>query len=308
VTTLIVAEPVRAHVQLLRSTGASWQAIGQAAGVGAMTVFDVVHQSAKVSQATAQALLAVDQRDLILARVDANGAMLRLRSLQAMGHSSARVARAIGCHQQSIQRIINGRAATISIRLHRAIVIVFDVWWDKSPPERTRSERVAASAARCRAERGGWCQAAALDEELLDTPGYQPFAGYRQAHGTGLAPELCLGAAHLDEPTNAASCKKGTPAMSQSAEGYRREAEPRSTLSSIRSAECSCEAQPGDPCTENGDHLERYLRAAKRGAIDRQQLKDTVSTLEVIAPHVVVQPKTQVIAHARPQCELEAGA
>src|SRR5262249_52090829 len=113
-----------------------------------------------------------------------------LRSLQAMGHSSARVARAIGCHQQSIQRVVNGDARTISIRLHQGIVAVLNAWWDKSPPERTPSERAAASAARRRAERGNWCQAAALADELLDTPGYHPFAGYRRAHGVGIAPEI----------------------------------------------------------------------------------------------------------------------
>ena len=68
-----------------------------------------MHRNARVSQATADALLAVDPARPGLARVDANGAMLRLRSLQAMGHGSARVARAIGCHEQSIQRVVNGR-------------------------------------------------------------------------------------------------------------------------------------------------------------------------------------------------------
>jgi hypothetical protein len=193
VTSLTAAEPVRAHVLTLRSAGASWQAIADAAGVGAMTVFDVTRRSTKVSKATAEALMAVTPRDLARSRVDAGGAMLRLRSLQAMGHSSARVARAIGCHEQSIQRVVSGQAKTISAGLHRAIAAVFAAWWDKTPPERTRGERAAANAARRRAIRGNWCHGGALDDELLDTPGYKPRACYRPATGAGVADELYLG-------------------------------------------------------------------------------------------------------------------
>lgn len=191
-TALITAESVREHVLMLRSSGASWQAIADAAGIGAMTVFDVTHRS-KVSEATAAALLAVTPHELDCPRVNANGAMLRLRSLQAIGHSSARVARAIGCHEQSIQRVVSGRAKTISADLHRAIAAVFAAWWDQTPPERTRGERAAASTARRRAMRGDWCHGAALDEELLDTPGYRPRTGYRPAIGAGVAPEIHLG-------------------------------------------------------------------------------------------------------------------
>jgi hypothetical protein len=145
------AEPVREHVRLLRSAGASWQTIANTAGIGAMTVFDVMHRSSRVSDATAAALLAVQPGDMALPRVNANGAMLRLRSLQAMGHSSARIARSIGCHEQTLQRVANGSAQTIRADLHRAIVAVFTAWWDKRPPENTPAEKAAAghSMKRC---------------------------------------------------------------------------------------------------------------------------------------------------------------
>lgn len=183
------AEPVREHVRLLRSAGASWQTIANTAGVGAMTVFDVMHSSSRVSDATAAALLAVQPGDMALPRVNANGAMLRLRSLQAMGHSSARVARTIGCHEQTLQRVVNGSAQTIRADLHRAIVTIFEAWWDKRPPENTPAEKAAANAARRRAAANNWCQGGALDEALLDTPAYRPRAIYRPAPGTGIAAE-----------------------------------------------------------------------------------------------------------------------
>ena len=57
-------------------------------------------------------------------------------------------------------------------------------------PERTRAERSAATLARRRAIAGNWCAAAALDDDLLDLPGYQPRQGWMPATGTGTAPDI----------------------------------------------------------------------------------------------------------------------
>jgi hypothetical protein len=71
-----------------------------------------------------------------------------------------------------------------------AIIAVYDAWWDKRAPARTPFERGAATAARKRAIAGNWCAAAALDDDLLDTPGYQPCWGWKPATGTGIAPDI----------------------------------------------------------------------------------------------------------------------
>jgi hypothetical protein len=118
-------------------------------------------------------------------RVDAGGTMLRLRALQVMGHGSARVARAIGVSERVLQRIARGDVQTVSPSLRDAVAAIYDRWWDKRAPEQTWTERTAAHAARCRARRGGWCPGAALDDDQLDQPGYQPPHGWRPACGTG---------------------------------------------------------------------------------------------------------------------------
>ena len=51
-------------------------------------------------------------------------------------------------------------------------------------------ERGAATAARKRAIAGNWCAAAALDDDRLDIPGYQPRYGWKPATGTGVAPDI----------------------------------------------------------------------------------------------------------------------
>ena len=120
-------------------------------------------------------------------RVDAGGTVLRLRALQVMGHSSARIALAIGASEPAIQRIVRGHAQTVSSAVRDKVAQVYDRWWDKAAPEGAQAERAAANAARRRAQRGNWCAGAALDDDQLDQPGYQPPYGWRPACGTGTA-------------------------------------------------------------------------------------------------------------------------
>jgi len=75
----------------------------------------------------------------------------------------------------------------------RAIFLISDLyeaWWDKRAPERTRAERAAAAAARKRAIAGDWCAPAALDDDQLDIPGYRPQYGWKPATGTGVARDI----------------------------------------------------------------------------------------------------------------------
>jgi hypothetical protein len=120
-------------------------------------------------------------------RVDAGGTRLRLRALAVMGHSSASIARAAAVSEQAIQKLTRGDAKTVSPQLRDAVMAVYDAWWDKRAPERTRQQRAAASAARRRAIRGNWCAGAGLDDDELDIPGYRPQSGWRPARGTGVA-------------------------------------------------------------------------------------------------------------------------
>ena len=119
--------------------------------------------------------------------VDAIGTRLRLRALCAMGHSQARISRALGQPDWIISRVINGVIREVSPDLRADVTALYDIWWCLRPPERTRPERVAAQAARARAKRGRWSQPLGLDDEHLDTPGYRPRSTYRPAEGTGVA-------------------------------------------------------------------------------------------------------------------------
>jgi hypothetical protein len=90
-------------------------------------------------------------------RLDAGGARLRLRALHVMGHGSPRLARALGVRKTTIQELVSGKARTVSPYLRDSISDLYEAWWDKRAPERTRAERAAAAAARKRAITGDWC-------------------------------------------------------------------------------------------------------------------------------------------------------
>jgi hypothetical protein len=139
---------------------------------------------------SAPVVLAVTSGTVPRARLDAGGTRLRLRALHVMGHSSARIARALGIREMTIRRIVRGDASSVSPQLRDAVTDLYDAWWDKRAPERTRAERAAAAAARRRAIAGNWCAAAALDDDQLDTPGYRPSYGWKPATGTGIASDI----------------------------------------------------------------------------------------------------------------------
>jgi plasmid maintenance system antidote protein VapI len=180
----------RDHISRLRETGGTYRGIAAAAGLASTTVHDLVSGRRPATSYTATAVLSVTSQAIPRARLDAGGTRLRLRALHVMGHGSARIARAAGVREMTIRALVRGDARTISPRLRDTITDLYDAWWDKHAPERTRAERGAATTARNRAIAGNWCAAAALDDDQLDVPGYRPRQGWKPATGTGVAPGI----------------------------------------------------------------------------------------------------------------------
>lgn len=186
--TLVSARPVREHVLKLRVAGGTYESIGRAAGTGAMTVHCIANARRPMVQAgIASRLLTVSEADIHDMRPPPGGTMWRLRALVAMGHTCTRMAAAIGIQPTTLRRIVRGDAATVSPQLQQAVITLFDAWWDKTPPQRTRREKLAVGTALKRAALNDWPPPAGLDEDDLDRPGYQPHCGWRHAHGTGIA-------------------------------------------------------------------------------------------------------------------------
>ena len=183
-------EAPRDQIRRLRPEGGTYRSIAAAAGLAPATVHDLATGRRNPTPATARALQKAAGGTLPRARVDAGGTRLRLRALHVMGHGSARIARALGVREMTIRRLVRGDAPTVSTRLRDAVTDLYDAWWDKRAPERTRAERGAATAARRRAIAGNWCAGAGLDDDELDTPGYKPTSNWKPATGTGTAPDI----------------------------------------------------------------------------------------------------------------------
>ena len=180
----------RAHVRRLREEGGTYRAIAAAAGLDRATVSDLARGRRRPTRGTAAAVLAVTSQAVPRDRVDAGGTRLRLRALHVMGHGSARIACALGVREMTIRQIVRGDARTVSPKLRDQVADLYDAWWDKRAPARTRFDRGAATTARKRAIDGNWCAGAALDDDLLDIPGYRPRHGWKPATGTGIAPDI----------------------------------------------------------------------------------------------------------------------
>ena len=184
------AGSARAHVRRLRQDGRTYRGIAAAAGLAPATVSDLDRGRHRPNRGTTTAVLTVTSQAVPRGRMDAGGTRLRLRALHVMGHGSARIARALGIREMTIRQIVRGDARTVSTKLRDAITELYDTWWDKRAPARTRFDRGAATAARKRAIAGNWCAGAALDDDLLDVPGYRPRQGWKPATGTGVAPDV----------------------------------------------------------------------------------------------------------------------
>jgi len=190
---LVSAQPVRKHVLKLRAAGGTYQSIGLAAGTGAMTVHGIANaRRPKVQAEVARRLLAVNENDIRNTHPSPGGIMWRLRALVAMGHTCSRMATATGIPPATLRRIVRGEALTVSPELRQAVTALFDAWWDKTPPRRTRREKLAVGNALRRAELNDWPCPAGLDEDEVDQPGYQPQCGWQHARGTGAANDYPL--------------------------------------------------------------------------------------------------------------------
>ena len=129
----MTADPdaLRDHLNELRQHGGTYRTIAAAAAVGPTTVHELAVGRRAGTGSIARALLAVTSDELPQGRMDAGGTRLRLRALHVMGHSSARIARAVGASDKTIRKLVRGDARTISPQLHDAITDIYDAWWDK---------------------------------------------------------------------------------------------------------------------------------------------------------------------------------
>lgn len=125
---------------------------------------------------------------------DAAGSARRLQALIAIGHCETRLASLLRRYgglesEGDVARLVTppgGARVTVSRGTHDAICRLYDDLWDQPPPEHNPAERAAAAAARALARQRDWPTPAALDDDLIDDPAYQPQGGWLPATLAGV--------------------------------------------------------------------------------------------------------------------------
>ena len=125
----------RVHIRRLGQDSGTYVGIGGAACPAPATVGDVASGRRRcTTRGIAAAVLSVTSDAVRPVRVEAGRSCLRLRALHVMGHSSARIARALGVRETTIFELVRGDARTVSPKLRDKIADLYDAWWDKRAP------------------------------------------------------------------------------------------------------------------------------------------------------------------------------
>ncbi|CAL9668381.1 hypothetical protein SUDANB145_07281 (plasmid) [Streptomyces sp. enrichment culture] len=175
------AEPVRQHLRKVNAAGMPYRAINER--------LRLPHESSlqylmwgkgkwgpgqKVRRETAELVLAYwptldDFPDLAL--IDATGTRRRVEALAVQGWSRNWVGEQVGIRPEHFRKAV--KRDRVEARLARAVVAVYDRWWDQDPLEhgvrRNPVARVKADAARA-----GFHSALAWDDDTIDDPNAAP--------------------------------------------------------------------------------------------------------------------------------------
>ena len=187
-TRLIDNTQARAHAERLTARGWTHEQIAAAAGIGEVTVTDMLSgRTRKTKRTTAAAILniALDQKPPILRRmVNATGTRRRLQALMVLGHSMAEVARRVGVGVSSLDQTAAGRWDMIRAATAVKVARVYRELSLTPAPINRYSEQ-----ARNHAMAQGWHGPMAWDD--IDNPACQPepcmVAGPQHVHRDDVA-------------------------------------------------------------------------------------------------------------------------
>lgn len=176
------AEPARAHIRTLMAAGMGLKTIAAAAGfAGQGEVIGIVYGKhwkdpdhpeyrpprKQINRDTAARILALQPVLAPGAKVDARGTRRRVQALVARGYSLSVIAAAVGIERCNFYLHREDRAHCLEAT-RKAVADLYDQWWDKPPPSRTRQQRASVTRALNMAAANGWQPPAAWDDIDLD--------------------------------------------------------------------------------------------------------------------------------------------
>lgn len=160
----IDAAPVREHIADLRRSGVGLTRIAKLANtslshIRALVSTDPSGQptTVRVRPSTADRILAIEASAASSApgaRVDATGTRRRLQALMAIGWPLQAIAAHLGRTAANLGRSMD--RASINAETARQIAELYELIWNKRPPQTTAAQRTASAKARGHAQQQGW--------------------------------------------------------------------------------------------------------------------------------------------------------
>jgi transcriptional regulator with XRE-family HTH domain len=187
ISMLVDAEPIKAHVAMLREAGIGRRTIAMRAGVSQTVVDRLVGINTekpcyRVRPATARRILSVQPGDVARGSIlDTTGTSRRLRALVAIGWTQTELARRIGWSVCNLNSVVMARRPSVTVGTARMVAAMYDEL-SMTPGPSARARTLAA--------RHGWLPPLAWDDEQLDDAGHEPQDMRRKAgRGSGITVE-----------------------------------------------------------------------------------------------------------------------
>lgn len=196
------AEPVRAHVFVLREAGMTEKALLRRLGLPESALKNMMRGAngrppgKTVARETAEAVLGFwpkleDFPDT--ASIDATGTLRRVQALETRGWSKRRQAADLGLLQQNFKTVLRG--ARVSAQMARRVAALYDRLWTENPEDHGVAPYVADRVRR-HADANGYFGPLAWDDETIDDPMAIPFTDVTQpvvTEGGNLANRWLMG-------------------------------------------------------------------------------------------------------------------
>lgn len=179
ITGRVDATQASKHVQRLVRAGMSVNDVAARTGITRSTVGKLaVGRATRIYRTTHEAVLGVRVpargcRPQADGFIDATGSKLRLQALSALGFTRTLIATEVGVSKRTVGDIRRGEQRRVHLDLHIAINAAYSRLWNQNPADHGVPSHIAAGL-RTSAAAAGWKRPLDLDEDALDTPGYQP--------------------------------------------------------------------------------------------------------------------------------------
>ena len=176
------AEPIRKHIDTLRTYGISYEQMAQKTGICSSTIIRIhkgdshAPKPKRILKRTAKPILELKPSiDLMPenALIPALASQRKIRALFALGWNFQELGDRSGIFHTTIYLIAKNKKF-LSVSNVQKIDRLYEQLWDKEPPAETKAEKINVTRTRNLARKKGWALPLAWDSDQWDDPDAKP--------------------------------------------------------------------------------------------------------------------------------------